>query len=148
VQIRPPQRYIGAACVAAAVALVPLAADAAKTSVKLPKSGTYNGPTGQHKQLSLSISGKSVDLAAFSFACKGADGRTSLNGIRLVKTKKGYAFALKAHGSITFSDDRPDENGKIDIAGRFTKTGKKATGTLRVRSSRCHTGSVDWRATR
>jgi hypothetical protein len=133
-----------AAVITCALGLAPLAAEAAKTNVHAPKSGTYDGGTEQHKPITLYISGKSIDLAAFSFKCTGTGGRTSLNDIRLVKAKNGYKFSLKAHGSITFSDEQPDENGKVDIAGRFTKSGKKATGTFRVRSSRCQTGSVDW----
>jgi hypothetical protein len=136
----------GAAAVAATV--VPAAAGAAKTAVHAPKAGTYDGGTGQHKPITLYISHRSIDLAAFSFKCKGTEGRSGLNAIKLVKAKNGYKFSLKAHGSISFKDEQPDENGKIDIAGRFTKSGVKATGTLRVRSSRCQTGTLDWRVRR
>jgi hypothetical protein len=129
------------------LALVPIA-DAAKPTVKAPKSGQYNGhPRG--KDLTLYISGKSIDLAAFSFKCADTSGRTSLNGIALKKTSKGYKFGLNAHGSITFGDDQPDENGKVSISGRFTRSGKKATGVFRVRSPRCHdTGNINWSARR
>jgi hypothetical protein len=146
--VHPSGRSSRAAATAAALALsaalVPLAADAAKSSIHAPKSGTYDGGTQQHKPITLYISGKSIDLAAFSFKCTGTEGRTSLNAIKLVKGKNGWKFSLKAHGNISFKDEQPDENGKVDIAGRFTRSGKKATGTLRVRSSRCHTGTLDW----
>ena len=133
-----------AAALVLSAALAPLVADAAKSSVLAPKAGTYDGGTQQHKPITLYISRKRIDLAAFSFKCSGTEGRTSLNAIKLVKGKNGWKFSLKTNGSITFKDEQPDENGKVDIAGRFTKSGKKATGTLRVRSSRCHTGTLDW----
>ena len=147
-QIRSRSGGVGTAVAAVALVLAPLAAEAAKSTVKAPKSGTYDGGTAEHKPITLYISGKSIDLAAFSFKCTGTGGRTSLNGIKLVKAKNGYKFSLKANGSISFSDEQPDENGKVEIAGRFTKSGKKATGTFRIRSSRCHTGTVDWRVRR
>jgi hypothetical protein len=138
---------LAAAAAAATPALVPIA-DAAKVKVRAPKSGQYKGyPRG--KDLTLYVSGKSIDLAAFSFKCADTSGRTSLNGITLKKTSKGYKFGLNAHGSITFADDTPDQNGKVSISGRFTASGKKATGTFRVQSSRCHdTGNVKWSARR
>ena len=131
----------------AALALVPVA-DAAKQSVKAPKAGQYNGyPRG--KPLTLFVSGKSIDLAAFSFKCNDTGGRTSLDAIALKKTKKGYKFAFSGRGSITFDDGRPDENGKLSISGLFTRSGKKATGVFRVRSPQCHdTGNVKWSAKR
>jgi hypothetical protein len=134
--------------VGACLALVPLTAEGAKSNVHAPKSGTYDGGTEQRKPITLYISGKSIDLAAFSFKCSGTGGRTSLNGIKLVKGTNGYKFSLKANGSISFADEQPDENGKVEIAGRFTRSGKKAVGTFRVRSSRCHTGTIDWRVRR
>jgi hypothetical protein len=121
---------------------------AAVSKVKAPKSGQYNGhPRG--KDLTLYVSGKSIQLAAFSFKCAATSGRTSLNEIVLKKTSKGYKFGLNAHGNITFADEQPDENGKVSISGRFTLSGKKATGVFRVRSPRCHdTGSIKWSARR
>ena len=131
-----------------ALALVPVADAAKKPSVKAPKSGQYNGnPRG--KPLTLYISGKSIQLAAFSFKCAHTGGRTSLNAIALKKTKKGYKFSFSGRGSITFDDGQPDENGKISISGLFTRSGEKAAGVFRVRSPRCHdTGTVKWSAKR
>ena len=54
----------------------------------------------------------------------GLPGRTSLNSIKLKKTPKGYAFAIKAHGIVSYSDNQDDENGAIDISGRFSRTGR------------------------
>lgn len=134
---------------AAALALVPIAEAAKKPPpVRAPKSGQYKGyPRG--KPLTLYVSGKSIDLAAFSFKCDDTDGRTSLDSIALKKTKKGYRFSFSGGGSITFADGRPDENGKFSISGLFTRSGKKATGVFRVRSPHCHdTGKVKWSAKR
>jgi hypothetical protein len=134
---------------AAMLAVVPIA-DAAKKKppVKAPKSGQYSGmPRG--RDLTLYVSGKSIQIVAFSFACADTAGRTSLNDIRLKKTSKGYKFALNAHGNISFKDEQPDENGTVAIAGRFTRDGKRAKGTFRVKSQRCgNTGNVEWRAKR
>ena len=134
---------------AAMLALVPIA-DAAKKKppVKVPKSGQYSGkPRG--RDLTLYVSGKSIELAAFSFKCANTGGRTSLDDIRLKKTSKGYKFAISAHGNISFKDEQPDQNGAVWLAGRFTRDGKRVKGTYRVKSSRCgNTGRVEWRAKR
>jgi hypothetical protein len=140
---------LAAALALAALAVVPVA-DAAKKPppVKLPKAGQYNGhPRG--KDLTLYVSGNSIELAAFSFKCASTGGRTSIDALALKKTKKGYRFAFSGHGSITFDNGQPDENGKISISGLFARSGKRATGVFRVRSSYCHdTGSVKWSAKR
>jgi hypothetical protein len=140
-------RKLAIPVVVAALALVPVA-DAAKQSVKAPKSGQYNGyPRG--KPLTLYVSGKSIELAAFSYKCADTTGRTSLDAIALKKTKKGYRFAFSGRGSISFADGQTDENGKMSISGRFARSGKKATGVFRVRSPRCHdTGNIKWSAKR
>jgi hypothetical protein len=150
--MNPPLRMharIASVSVAAATALVPLAATAtslAASTVKAPRSGTYTGHPGG---MTLYVSGKSISLAAFSFKCGEAHGRTSLNDMRLKKTKKGYAFSLKAHGNVTYSDDQPDENAAVNISGRFSKSGKSSVGVFRVKSPRCgSTGDVKWRAFR
>jgi hypothetical protein len=137
-----------AALAMAALALVPAADAAKKPSVKAPKAGSYHGhPRG--KDLMLYVSGKSIEVAAFSFKCADTGGRTSLDAIALKKTSKGYKFSFSGRGSITFEDGQPDENGKISISGLFTRSGKKAAGVFRVRSTHCHdTGSVNWSAKR
>jgi hypothetical protein len=121
---------------------------AAAAKVRVPKSGEYRGmPRG--KDLTAVVSGKEIQIIAFSFKCADTVGRTSLNSIKLKKTRKGYKFALDAHGNISFKDEKPDENGRINVAGRFAADGKSARGTYRVRSRRCgDTGTIKWRATR
>jgi hypothetical protein len=121
---------------------------AAAAKVKAPKSGQYDGGA-RGKDVTLFISGKSVQIMAFSFACGGGEGRTSLNDVNLKKTKKGYKFGVSAHGSVTFSDDRPDENAAVAVSGLFTRDGKRASGTFRVKAPRCHdTGSIKWKVKR
>jgi hypothetical protein len=127
----------------------PVPAQAALAAkVKAPKSGQYKGrPRG--KDMTLFVSGTEIQVAAFSFTCADTVGRTSIDSIALKKTPKGYAFSLVAHGSITFEDGQPDENGRVSIAGRFAAAGRSATGTFRVKSHRCHdTGSIKWRVSR
>jgi hypothetical protein len=124
------------------------AAAARAVKVKAPKSGQYNGnPRG--KPMTLFVSGKQIEVAAFSFKCANTAGRTSIDAIPLKKTSKGYKFGLTVAASITFADGGPDENGKATLAGRFATDGKSAKGTFRVRSHRCgDTGSIKWRVRR
>jgi hypothetical protein len=135
--------------IAAAATLVPLAATApsvAASKVKAPKSGTFTGYPGG---MTLYVSGKSISLVAFSFKCGTTSGRTSLNDVTVKKAKNGYKFAIKAHSSVTYADDHPDENAAVNVSGRFSKTGKSAAGVFRVKSPRCgSTGDVKWRAFR
>ena len=137
---------LAALLAAAAVTLAPAAAPvaASKPKVKAPKSGSeYDG---NHK-LVLYISGKSIELVAFDFRCGDTTGRTSLNDIPLRKTKKGYRFGIKAHGSISFADGSPDENGAVNVSGRFGRRAKTVAGHFRVKSPSCGDGgSVKWHA--
>jgi hypothetical protein len=135
---------------AAAVIAVPATGAAAtkhKTpTVKAPRSGKY---TGAHGRTVLYISGRSIDLIGFDFPCGQASGSTSLNSIKLKKTRKGYAFSIRAHGSVTYSDAHPDENAAVDVSGRFTRDGKRVAGQFRVKAPRCRdTGAVKWSAKR
>jgi len=142
--MHPPARLVPAAV--ALVALAGTATSLAAGTVKAPKSGTYTGYPGA---MTLYVSGKSLSLVAFSFKCGEAKGRTSLNDVKLKKTKKGYAFSIKAHGNVTYSDEQPDENGAVNLSGRFSKTGKSSAGVFRVKTPRCgSTGDVKWRAFR
>ena len=129
-----------------ALALTPAAVAAAhQPKVKAPKSGSeYDG---NHK-LVIYISGKSIELVAFNFRCGDTTGRTSLNDIKLSKTTKGYKFGIKAHGIISFANGTPDENGAVNISGRFGRRAKTVAGHFRVKSPSCgDTGVVDWKAT-
>jgi hypothetical protein len=142
-----PTRLLAVATTAA-LALVPAAGASKQPSVKVPRTGQYNG-TARGQSITLNTSGKSIQIVAFDFACAGTQGRTSLTAIKLKKTAKGYRFGIKAHGSITFRDNQPDENGAVDISGRFTRSGKSAKGLLRVKSHRCgNTGNVNWKVRR
>jgi hypothetical protein len=139
-------RYVRIALALALVMAGPVAVgDAKRPRVKAPKSGSeYRGP---ERNVFLRISGKSVEIIGFDFPCAGASGRTSLNELRLKRTKGGYRFDIDAHGSAGYSDGYPDQNGKVHIGGRFTRDARKVRGHFRVRTPRCgDTGRLKWRA--
>jgi hypothetical protein len=95
----------------------------------------------------LDLDGTTIQLVAIAFKCGKADGHTVLNDIDMRRTRRGFAFGLKAHGSVTYSDGYPDENAEVDISGRFSRSGSRAGGRLRVKSPRCGgTGQVGWTA--
>jgi hypothetical protein len=125
-------------------------AHAARARVVAPRSGHYGGTAGNsRRKIDLYTSGRTIDLAAFDFKCDGVVGRTSLNDVPLKKGKDGWKFAIRAHGSVTFSDEQPDENAAIGMSGTFSRTGKAVKGRLRVKSPRCgNTGDVAWSAKR
>jgi hypothetical protein len=152
-----PLRALPALAVIAGLALVASpslvgaspAGTAAAATVKAPKSGAYPGRTAQRRPLTLYISGKSVEQIAIQFSCGKTAGNTALNDIRLTKSKKGYRFSITAFGGVTYSDEKDPENVKIDVSGRFSRTGKRAVGQFRLKSSRCGgTGHVKWSAKR
>jgi carbon monoxide dehydrogenase subunit G len=121
----------------------------ASPPVRTPKSGQYVGETKQRRFLGLSTSGPNVQLAELHFKCGTADGSTVLNDIDMHRTFRGFAFELRAHGSVTYSDGYPDENAEVDISGLFSRSGSKAHGWIRVKSPRCGgTGRVGWAAKR
>ena len=149
----PFRRAATASALAALVAIAFAAAApvaTAKQKVKAPKSGKYEGTTGAGRDLTIYVSGKAVQLIAFGFPCKNTSGNTSLSDIKLKKTRKGYRFSTTAHGIVSYSDERPDENGTIKIAGRFSrKTAKTVKGSLSVKTPRCgSTGAFKWHASR
>jgi hypothetical protein len=124
-------------------------AAAASSKVKRPNSGKYSGRSAERRPVTLYVSGQSIQLIAFSFACGKTDGLTSLSEIALKKSKKGYKFFVKARGIVSYSDGADDQNGTIILKGRFGRTGKAAIGTFRVKTKRCgDTGAVKWSAKR
>ena len=119
----------------------------ASPPVRTPKSGNYVGQTKQRRPLALNTAGSNVRLVEIHFKCgdTGADGATVLNDIDMRRTFKGFAFGLRAHGSVDYSDGYPSENAEVDISGLFTRSGSKAYGHVRVKSPRCGgTGQVPW----
>ena len=135
-----------------AVALVLAAPTLGATTVKAPKSGSTYGEEVPY-DIVLRISGRSVEIVAFSFPCPkaegGVTGRTSMNDFRLKRTTRGYRFNADAHGLVTYSDDQGDENATTHISGRFALNAKTVRGHLRVKSKRCgDTGDLKWRAAR
>jgi hypothetical protein len=139
---------IAIACLAAA--LLALAAATAYARVVAPRDGaTYKGATAEHRQLSFVVSGRSIQIIAFGFDCGAASAKTSLQDIKLKRGKSVYSFSTRSFANVTYSDDHPDENAAINIAGTFNRTARRVTGTLRVKTPRCHdSGSVNWHAKR
>ncbi|HEX8645983.1 MAG TPA: hypothetical protein VF715_03720 [Thermoleophilaceae bacterium] len=124
---------------------VPAAAGGATRSPKAPKSGwSYAGQPGD---VTLRISGRSVEIAAFSFPCGEVYGRTSVNDFRLKRTSKGYRFNADAHAIVTYTDET-DANAEVHISGRFALDAKTVRGHIRAKSARCDTGDLKWRGTR
>jgi hypothetical protein len=122
---------------------------AAGTRVKAPRSGQYAGLTAEKHPLKLYVSGKTIDLAAFEFDCKTTVGKGSLDDLRLTKTKRGYRFAIRAYGSLSFADEGDDENALVHLSGRFSRDARAVRGVLTVKSPRCgNTGSIKWTAHR
>lgn len=132
--------------IALALALA-LPAVAGAATVRAPKSGSeYRGSPPAN--VVLNVSGRSVEIVAFSFPCGEVSGRTSLNDFRLKRTDRGYRFNADANALVTYSDEQLDENARVHISGRFTLKAHKVRGHIRVRSKRCgNTGNLDWRAT-
>jgi carbon monoxide dehydrogenase subunit G len=115
------------------------------TPVRAPKSGRYTGPTEQRRELSLFVSGASIELAAIEFQCGEAIGHTVLNDVDMRRTRRGFSFAIRAHGSVDYSDEYPGENAPIEISGTFARSGSNARGRLSVNTPRCgRTGQVSW----
>lgn len=125
--------------------LTPKSTSATASAVRLKRPrGTYTGPNDSPMLL---VSGRSIDLAAFAFQCGKVTGRTNLNSIAIRKRRGRYRFAIRAHGSVTYSDDHPDENAAVRFSGHFTPRATRAFGSFRVKTPRCGgTGAVDWSA--
>lgn len=117
--------------------------------VKVPISGKYAGRAGLDKKIMLWITGKSVELVSLQFGCRGAVGTTNLDDLALKRGKGGYRFKIRAFGSATYSDTRPDENVFISIKGQFGRRGRVAHGSFKVRAGGCgHPHTARWSARR
>ena len=130
----------------AALLAVPAAATS-QTAPRAPKSGwTYE--SGPPYDVLLQISGRSVEIAAFSFPCRDVFGRTSVNDFRLKRTEKGYRFNADAKAIASYTDET-NENVSLHLSGRFSLDAKTVRGHLRVKSPKCgDTGYVKWRGAR
>ncbi len=146
---RPAQ--IAAVALAAAVPAGAVAASIEKASPRAPKSGaTYAGKTEEGERMTLRISGRSIEIAAWRFRCGDEVlGVTSLQSILLRHSENGYRFKLTTNGIVSYSDEAPDENGRVALRGQFTRSAKAVTGLFRVKTRRCRdTGYIEWRAKR
>jgi hypothetical protein len=132
----------------AALILLALApAASAAGAVSAPRSGSHYEGAAHH--VLLQISGRSVELMAFTFRCGATKGTISLNDIRLRRGSRGYRFYSASHGLVTYRDGKPDENAEVHVRGLFTRDAKVVRGRFRVETPRCgNTGRVRWRATR
>lgn len=134
-----------AACLALVLALV--VASAADAAVRPPRSGSQYQAAAHH--IFLQISGRSIEIIAFSFRCGDATGRISLNALKLKRSRRGYRFYFVTHGLATYSDGEPDENAEVHIRGLFTRDARAVRGRFRVETPKCgNTGRLRWRATR
>jgi hypothetical protein len=124
--------------------LTPRSDSTVATAARLRRpSGTYTGPNG----LQIIVQGKTLQLIAFGFKCRKVTGRTALNDFPIVRRRGRYRFSIKAHGGVTYSDDKSPDNAAIRFSGRFTPKARRALGTFTVRTPRCgRVGPVDWSA--
>jgi hypothetical protein len=122
--------------VATALTLLSLIAPGFAAGLTRP-SGTYTGHAGT---FTLMVSGRSIELAAFDFKCRGTTGRTSLNSIPIKRARGRWRFSIRTFGLATYRDDVPDENARVRFTGRFTTNGRRVTGNVVVTSPHC--GSV------
>lgn len=142
---------LAATALAAAVPVGAGAASIEKASPAPPKSGAqYSGVTEDDQPVTLVISGRSIQIAAFRFRCGNkAIASTSVQSIRLRYSDEGYRFKLATYGIVSYSDEQPDENGSIGFRGQFSRSAKTVSGRLRVKTPRCRdSGTVEWRAKR
>lgn len=142
-----PTRILLPAAIVLAMAIVGATAAAQTTTVKAPRSGSVY-VSGEPSGVFMRIAGRRVEIVSVSFPCKDdVFGRASLNDFRLKRTDKGYRFNADANGLVGYSDEGPDENGRLHISGRFAVDAKQVRGHIRVRTKRCgDTGHLRWRA--
>ena len=135
------------ACALAAAAVAVTGAVAATAP-----SGTFMGLTEQKKSFAMNVSGKRIQYVTFSFKCSrkpSVVGTVSLQDFPIRKRDGVYRFSIFAYASMNYSDDRGYENGKVNLKGRFSASGRSATGTVRTRTKRCgNTGALKWHARR
>ena len=122
-----------------ALALAP-AGSMAGSGVKAPKNTTYAGHTDRGGKLSVTVSGKSIQVLAIQFKCHDTVGHTSLQDVPLKKTSRGYKFGVDSFGIVSYDDGYPDENARVEVYGRFARGARSAKGKLKVRAPRCGTG--------
>jgi hypothetical protein len=137
----------GVVCVTAvAAALAGLLAPAAGGAEPRRPSGVYSAPADRWL---LSVAGRSIQVAAFDFNCRETKARVSVSDIRIRKARGRWRFSARLHGIVTYANERPDENGRLRVTGRFSRNARLATGTLRVTTPTCGTTrEQQWRATR
>ena len=124
-------------------------ADSGKSSATIehPKVVTPSGHYAS-RRVDMFVDNRSIEVVGFTFDCRATTGRVSLNGLRLKKTRRGWRLpATLIYGSVTYADDHPDQNARLNVSGRFSRTGRSIRGSLRVKSPHCgDTGAHSWSA--
>lgn len=122
------------------------AREQARTAAAKPPHGDYTARAGRFL---VSVTGRTIDLAAFDFGCRETTGRTSLTNIAIRRTRGRWRFFIATYGNVTYSDDHPDENARVRFSGTFSPNAERVTGRLVVRSPHCgRTGPIEWSARR
>ena len=137
-------RIVACALAVAVVLAVPAVAKA--------PSGKFKGQTERKQNFTMSVAGKRISYVTFVFVCRKEQDVTatvSLQDFPLKRKDGVWQFKLFAYGSMNYSDDKGYENGQVHMKGRFSKSGRAATGTLSVSTGRCgKSGAIDWQARR
>lgn len=108
----------------------------------------YNGTTSQGQRMTFSTYGRSIPLFEGKVECAG--GIVGTSGIEAIAIRKGdsrYWFDLRVKAMVGYSDEKPADNGDVEISGTFARDAKTAKGHLSVRSARCDNVRVKWTAT-
>ncbi|HEX6388710.1 MAG TPA: hypothetical protein VFZ89_04680 [Solirubrobacteraceae bacterium] len=115
------------------------------------RAAALRTPRGRYKRGSflMIVSGRSIQIAAFDFTCRGTRGRTSLNDIAIRKERGRWRFSERMGASVSYADGRPDENAWVRFSGRFSPTAVEAAGSFEVSTPRCgRVGPRTWSARR
>jgi carbon monoxide dehydrogenase subunit G len=138
------------ALVAAALLVASLLAvsTAGAARVKAPKRGQYVGQTHQKREFALYVAHRRVSRVTFEFDCTYLTGRATVRRLKLRHTSHGYRFAFHGRRAVSYADGQ-SEKATLALTGRFAGGGRKAHGSVRVKSHRCGgSGRVAWTARR
>ena len=111
--------------------------------------GEYRGRTAPGHAFAMSAAGGSLVVTSFGFRCGSTVARTAIDDIPLKRMSRGYRFRIFVYSSMTYRDNRPDQNGTVTISGHFGTRAREAAGRFRAQSPRCRgNGWVRWTARR
>ena len=142
--MRRATRLLACALAVAVVLAVP-------ASAKAP-SGKFEGLTAEKLSFAMNVGGKRLQYVTYVFKCrkvKDVTGTVSIQDFAIKRRDGVWRFSVFAYASMNYSDDRGYENGQLHLKGRFSSSGRSATGTVRTSSKRCgDTGRLKWHARR